>query len=157
MTSVYTWGYLAGTPEDLDAYVQALGAIVIDARLVPYSQREAWRSTGLRQRLGTNYQGVPDLGNVNYRTPGAPFVLRDQESGLARVRGMGRPMIVLCACRNHDTCHRSMVANLIARDMERVAGPGVYRMVHLPGKFSRWQREGPDATGGTPAVQGRLL
>lgn len=153
MTKIFTWGYLGGTLDDLDQYAKALDATVLDVRLVPYSRRAEWNANRLWAHFGNDhYRQVGDFGNLNYRDPKAPFQLRDQESGLAQVRGSPKPMIVLCACRSHSTCHRSLVADLIAEDMRRFT-PDVVEVEHLPGPFSRWV----ERHRGIPVKQGALL
>ena len=85
--------------------------MVIDIRLNPWSRRAAFRRRQLSEALRPMYGLLPDLGNVNYRT-GGPIKLKHEERGLAHLAGYLRdlPVIVMCACRDLERCHRRVVA-----------------------------------------------
>ena len=114
MNMLYTAGYNAGwTPAQLHQTAIDLGAIVIDVRLNPTSNRKEWIKYNLASLLGWRYMHLPSLGNKNYR--GGEIVLAKPEVGLAVLRQelAQRPVIILCACPDHTTCHRSVIAALL--------------------------------------------
>ena len=116
---IYTAGYLAGwTPEALVAKAKKLEALVVDVRLVPMSRRPEWSEVCLKQALGAAYAWIGEWGNVNYRT-GGPVLLADFEGGLAKLGRPAENVILLCACRNVNVCHRKVVAEKLAAEWGR--------------------------------------
>jgi uncharacterized protein (DUF488 family) len=115
--NVFTVGYQAGwTPERLQKAIDFIKATVVDVRLKPWSQDERWRLAALDQAL-TRYVHVEELGNVNYR--GGSIRLKQSVVGLARVKRIIErgPVILLCACWNQETCHRTVVARMVAGEI----------------------------------------
>jgi uncharacterized protein (DUF488 family) len=110
MHTLYTLGYRAWTPAAFAHRVQELGAVVADIRYAPTSRHPAWRQAALRKALGDQYHHVHALGNANYK--GGPVALVDLEAGLATLATLleAAPVILLCACRDVDRCHRRVVA-----------------------------------------------
>jgi uncharacterized protein (DUF488 family) len=84
--TIYTAGYNAPgwTPQLLCAEAERLGALVVDVRLFPRSQRAEWAGAALEQVLGERYLHVPELGNRAYRSRGQ-IEIADPEGGVARV------------------------------------------------------------------------
>jgi hypothetical protein len=110
MQHLYTAGYRAGwTPHSLLAEATRLNAVVLDIRLNPTSMQPDWRKHELARALGGRYQHVPELGNLNYQ--GGPITIANLPVGLAHIRHelAHRSVILLCACANHQTCHRTTV------------------------------------------------
>lgn len=123
--ALYTYGYQGGSLEDLRHYIAA-GALILDTRLVPTSPNPLWRRASLERALGERYRWCKALGNVHFRS-GGPVQLLDPEAGLMLLAGLIResPVILLCACRAWQSCHRRVVAEL-AQD----ALPGL-QVTHL--------------------------
>jgi uncharacterized protein (DUF488 family) len=120
--TIYTAGYAAPgwTPEGLRAEAVRLGALVVDVRLFPRSQRAGWAGAALEPVLGEHYVHVPELGNRNYRSRGGPIQIADPQGGVARVAPLlvERSVILLCRCPQVETCHRRIVAALVQAAME---------------------------------------
>lgn len=125
--TIYTYGYTGRKPEELKRYVRELGALLVDVRYSPASRVPQWTRNGLIMLVGRdNYRHERGLGNVNYKL-GGPIELADPEPSVEALAGilMFAPVILLCACARLDTCHRAMVADLLAR---RTGS----EIVHLP-------------------------
>jgi uncharacterized protein (DUF488 family) len=95
----------------------AQGYHLVDIRMRAGSRyKPAYNLRQLCQRFGLIYHRLRELGNVNY--PHKPFVLVDQEAGIAKalrilqMEGV-KGIILLCACANWQDCHRSLVADLL--------------------------------------------
>ncbi len=106
---IFTTGYLTWTPEALETVVEQLDAMVVDIRLTPQSRNPAWRQNALIKRFDERYIWVKEWGNVRYKI-GPPVELLDFDAGLAHVRELSGNLILLCACRQYDACHRKDVA-----------------------------------------------
>lgn len=91
--------------------------LIVDARYKP-SGNPAWTRAVLEQRYGDRYQWWGEyLGNVNYRSHGAAFKLVNEEPALQQLQGyleQGWHVILLCACEQHDQCHRSLITHLLS-------------------------------------------
>jgi hypothetical protein len=113
---IYTAGYGAGwTPEQLKHKAEELDAVVIDTRLNPRSSSLQWDRKSLKKLLGFRYQHEGRFGNLNYK--GGPIRLMDPAGALAGLVPKlleSNSTILLCGCRNVDTCHRKTVAELLA-------------------------------------------
>jgi uncharacterized protein (DUF488 family) len=110
----YTYGYHGRSLRELVAHVERLNAVVIDVRFAPTSRFPEWRRDALRRALGRRYVWVQEFGNVLYQTQ--QIQLSDPEKGLAVVEPIvrERPIILVCMCADHASCHRAHVADLIA-------------------------------------------
>jgi uncharacterized protein (DUF488 family) len=119
--TIYTAGYAAPgwTPAGLRAEAERLGALVVDVRLFPRSQRAEWDQVALERELGDSYLHVPELGNRAYRSRGQ-IEIADPEGGVARVAPLlvERSVILLCQCAQVASCHRRIVAALVQAAME---------------------------------------
>ena len=109
---LYTYGYQGGSHEDLQHYAAA-GALILDTRLVPTSPNPRWRRATLERMLGQRYRWCKALGNVNFRS-GGPVQIQDPEAGLQLLGELllQSPVVLLCACRAWESCHRRVVAEL---------------------------------------------
>jgi uncharacterized protein (DUF488 family) len=114
--TVYTLGYLQrGSMEQLRKLV-ADNVIVLDIRLSPRSAWLQWSRKQLTERFQSSYLHVPELGNVNYRSPDLPIQLQDEKQGLWAVRfwlDKGYDVCLLCVCAEVSACHRLTVAALV--------------------------------------------
>lgn len=122
MNTIYTIGYAGWTPAGVKARVEALNAILLDIRYSPYSKRPEWRGESLKALLGrARYSHIKTLGNRNYRGDG-PIVLDAPEAAIETVTRLlaQHPVVLLCACRDAATCHRSNAAEFLS---ERLGAP----------------------------------
>lgn len=115
--TLYTYGYSGGgSLDDLGGYTAA-GAVILDIRFSPNSRVPIWRKEHLEAVLRDEYRWVPALGNRDYRSPGS-IRIADLSAGLAivdRYHDEGTPVVLLCACRDWQSCHRATVAEAIRR------------------------------------------
>lgn len=121
MNTIYTIGYAGWTPAGVKARVEALNAMLLDIRYSPYSKRPEWRGESLKALLGrAHYQHMKTLGNRNYRD--GPIVLDAPEAAVETVTRLltHQPIVLLCACRDAATCHRSNAAEFLS---ERLGAP----------------------------------
>ncbi len=92
--------------------------LLVDIRYSPRSRwRPAWRREALEATFGACYLWEQRLGNVNYHHPEGGITLaeghEDAAREVAKLLTRGLSVILLCACKNARTCHRSLVAKLI--------------------------------------------
>lgn len=121
MNTIYTIGYAGWSVQGVKARVEALGAILLDIRFSPWSKRVEWQGNNLKTVLGrTRYAHMKTLGNRNYR--GGPIVLDAPEASIKPVGAFlqARPVILLCACRDAEQCHRSIAADFLS---EKIGAP----------------------------------
>jgi uncharacterized protein (DUF488 family) len=116
MHTLYTLGYTGAKPVQLQAVVQQLGAVMVDTRYSLASRAVQWTGKGLRELLGESYQHIRALGNVNYKN-GGPILINKPEEGVPQVVALleHQPVILLCVCKDHHTCHRAVVADLVVQ------------------------------------------
>lgn len=141
MNTIYTWGHTGGgTVEDIRAYLDKFDAILVDVRYSPASQNYTMRQDYLREKLGANYVWIKEFGNVNYKN-GGPISLADPAQGLVSLnfhldgfKPDEKSVMLMCACRNWETCHRRIVACFIQQEGEGTPGE------HLPTKFADYER-----------------
>lgn len=111
---IWTAGYAGRTPEQLLAAAVRLDALVLDIRFRPSSMRPEWRRESLARSLAGRYEWLPALGNKNYKD--GPILIDDMARGLARVRCEQRAVILLCCCRDAQTCHRAVIARALREE-----------------------------------------
>jgi len=112
---IFTLGYTSTRPDELKQIATDKGAFVLDIRLVRWSRAPQWREGALASLLTWDVYRICDLlGNVNYK--GGPIELKDPGLGVKLVLSLlaQKPVILLCACWSHETCHRLVAANLVA-------------------------------------------
>lgn len=109
--TVYLTGYQGIKPEVLAATMETLGADLFDIRFNPYSPNPLWQKAGFQKRLGDRYRHVKALGNSAYKTGGVELV--DFDAGKQAIEENVRPVILMCACADAHTCHRSTVAEML--------------------------------------------
>lgn len=114
MHTLYTVGYAGLKADDLDDWAAANGALVIDTRMNPYSPRPEWMKAKLAKLLGDNYRHVPELGNVNYKN-GGEIAIKDTAVGYRIILEAlaVRQVVLLCGCKDVETCHRKYIAEQI--------------------------------------------
>jgi activating signal cointegrator 1 len=120
MNTIFTYGYQGSTPEQLLGTIKELDAVLVDIRYSPWSPNPRWRKPALQVLVGADrYLWIQDLGNVNYKS-GGPIRLLWPEAGVEYVRPIlgRRPIVLLCACRDWETCHRRDAAEYLAEALQ---------------------------------------
>jgi len=118
---LYTVGYTGHTPTTIKAQVVQLKAHLLDIRYSPDSRHARWHKHHLAELFGDVYHHVPELGNVNYKN-GGPVTLANYEAGFAQVtRLLPQPIVLMCACKVYNRCHRKIVADRLTEDLEGVS------------------------------------
>ena len=115
MTTIFTLGYTGTKPEQIKALAARLHAVVVDVRFSPRSRVPQWAEANLKALLGKQYMHVKDLGNVNYRGDG-PMKLLDPGKAAITLGPIlkQQSVILLCACKDVETCHRKKAAEYLA-------------------------------------------
>ncbi len=111
---IYTLGYNAWSRDEIAAKLGELGAWLADIRFSPRSQRAGFDQKDLQADFPT-YVWVQELGNRAFKEGGGIRLL-DPQRGVARIAELlaTRPVVLLCACRRVEGCHRKVAAELVA-------------------------------------------
>lgn len=114
---IYTMGYgtKGWTPFVLKIKAIGLHARIVDIRFKPSSRNAAWRQRALRNSLGGYYIHIKGFGNENFR--GGAIKLHNPDVGLEVIKQIldaQYAAILMCVCKNLETCHRLPVAELVA-------------------------------------------
>lgn len=145
MHTLYTLGYTGLKPEELLKAVEHYDATLVDVRISPYSRHPQWSGLNLSRQLGQQYIHIRALGNLNYKQPELGIKLVDPDEGCFRLVQLlkQRSVILLCACPDHHTCHRSTAAaemearydvevvHLSADDIRAIGKPPVEKQLTL--------------------------
>jgi uncharacterized protein (DUF488 family) len=125
---IHSIGYEDRTPEELVDLLRSHGVTeVVDVRLNPISRRKGFSKRGLAATLdaaGIGYRNERDLGNptdnraafrrgdpsARARVQASVDAAADVVDGLVALASQ-RTIALLCVCREHDACHRSVVAD----------------------------------------------
>lgn len=131
MNTIYTLGYGGGawTPDALAQVVKEKGARLVDIRYSPRSRVPHWNAGPLEKSLGNqSYMHLPALGNVNYKN-GGPIELANPAHAVDVLRPilLKQSIILLCACRDAATCHRTPAAEYLAEQLGA-------EVVHIEGR-----------------------
>lgn len=118
LNQVYTLGYTGTKPADIKATAIRLNATVVDIRFSPNSRVPQWSGQKLKELLGDRYLYVHDLGNEGYKTGTLKIVNID--AGIRQLKDVlkGRGVILLCACKHVEECHRSYVAMEVSKALK---------------------------------------
>ena len=123
--TLYTLGYATpGAASELDEAMQDESVLLIDIRLRASSRWwPVWNKKQLRERWIGRYTHEKRLGNVNYRERSLPVVLHGPHveqaiEGAVVLLRQGYSLVLLCACKNYDSCHRKVVAEMIQHVMK---------------------------------------
>lgn len=113
MSKIYTIGYTSTTPEELINLVNSLEAKLVDIRINPYSKDYRWIQTNLKQLFADKYLHIKEFGNENYKI--GSIKVANPQGGILKIEPIIKvqPVILLCACYNHEKCHRSQVASIL--------------------------------------------
>ena len=129
---VYTLGYSGRKMDEIQALVVEREAILFDVRFSPRSRNPVWSGSSFRRVFGKRYRHIRALGNRNYRD--GPIEIVDFEAGVEAIRRSGRPVILMCGCRDYAECHRRRIA-------ERLTSLGFsVQEIPLPGPRNRQPR-----------------
>jgi hypothetical protein len=104
-TTVYTTGYQRTKLEELEAFLDSHDADLFDIRFKPWSPNPNYTKSAFQNRFGERYRHVVELGNRLYKTSSIEFV--DFEAGVRMIEANPRPVMLLCACSDPTTCHRT--------------------------------------------------
>ena len=122
--TLYTFGYATlGAAAELEQVMHDASVLLIDIRLRPQSRWwPVWNKQQLRARWGSRYTHEKKLGNDNYRERSLPVVLHGPApeqsiAGIAALVQHGYSIVLLCACKDYETCHRKVVAEMIQQVM----------------------------------------
>jgi uncharacterized protein (DUF488 family) len=117
--TIYTLGYAQrDAAAELDRLMRDPRVCLVDIRYQPRSRwGHRWNRAALAARYGRRYVWERRLGNLHYRehvvgielAEGYPGAIREAAALLCE----GTSLVLLCACKDARTCHRSLVAKLI--------------------------------------------
>ena len=117
--NIYTLGYSGWKIEDVEAVLERLNAILVDVRMVPRTRwQPQWNTAVLHARLGDRYVWLREFGNRNYKGTFAEIEIADFPAGEKRLREIaatGKAVVLLCACRDVNICHRKVLAERLAQ------------------------------------------
>ena len=118
--NLYTFGYRGRSFSDLSDHVVRGEHLVADIRFSPKSPWSPfWSRKNLKERFGSSYEHIRDLGNIQYRTHGV-IEIADIKRGCERLEfflNLGITPILLCACEEYDHCHRKVVAEYVCNKL----------------------------------------
>lgn len=114
--TAYLTGYTGRptrTPQQLAQLAHNLNAVVVDSRYNPASRVPHWNRAALAAALGVRYLHNHYFGNEAYKT--GAICLSNPQQGLALLdtKDITR-CIILCACSDGATCHRTQVGEYLA-------------------------------------------
>lgn len=118
---VIEFGYAGrGSKERLQELMKDKNVVLVDIRATP---RCKWEPAFNRNSLAEDYRGQylwlgDELGNKNYRPEDREkgIQLVKPESGIPRLMlGLekGFTLVLFCACREYESCHRHTVVDLL--------------------------------------------
>jgi len=116
--TLYPFGYAApGASQYLATLMARPRTLLVDIRYEAWSRRKEWNPSSLRHRYGKRYRPLRGLGNKNYNNDG-PVELFMPEVGIPLlVEGLqkGYNLVLMCACKDYQHCHRKKVLELVLR------------------------------------------
>ncbi len=113
MHTLYTFGYTGLEPEVILVFALARDALIVDTRISPVSRHPKWNKYTLESVWGFNYVHIKALGNKNYKGEyGDGIQLLDADAGTMQAVKLlaKKPLMFMCACSDHATCHRSVAS-----------------------------------------------
>jgi len=112
---IIPYGYSNGGVIELERLMRERSAYLVDIRLSPRSQFQAFNREALQARFHKRYIHIPERGNVNYRK-GQPIQIAHPDRGIERlVNGIsqGYTIVLMCGCKEYSSCHRHTVVDLL--------------------------------------------
>lgn len=110
--TVYLTGYQGTNLDALETLLDSLHADLFDIRFKPWSPNPQYTKRDFQDRFGARYHHVVDLGNRLYKTEQVELV--DFDAGLQRIQTNTRSVVLMCACADPTTRHRTVVGRLLA-------------------------------------------
>ena len=134
--SLWTVGYQGLTgPADLREILEGTGvSTVVDVRLSPWSRNRAFSlaTRATVEAAGFRYVHEKGLGNLGYKRGTIEIAdIERVETVLALLRA-GESVALMCACREPEGCHRSVLA---AEAVRRQADLQVVHLTRRPAAF----------------------
>ncbi len=116
MNKIYTIGYSGISQADLVKAIQTQNLKLVDIRFRAGSRIREWNKSKLIEALGERYEHLREFGNANYRSNTAEVKLLDAEAGIERATALleAQSIVLMCACKDVETCHRKVAADLLA-------------------------------------------
>jgi uncharacterized protein (DUF488 family) len=117
--TIYTLGHSQAKAEaTLEQLMRHPRALLVDVRYQPVSRwNPQWNRASLAGRYGHRYVWDRRLGNIHYQSRDRGIQLaaghQDAVREAAGLLCAGTSLVLLCACGDERTCHRSLVAKLI--------------------------------------------
>lgn len=116
MNQIYCLGYTGRKLPQLGDAITRLQAVLVDIRYMPHSRNPVWEQQALLRSFGDRYLWLKELGNRTYRTGG--IQIDNYPQGKLKLLKVldSSSAILMCACDHAETCHRTVVANLLRAD-----------------------------------------
>lgn len=118
-----TYGYLCpigyaqpNADEVLEAAMTDPATRIVDVRFSPKSRwRTEWNMEALHKKYRDRYTWEQGLGNRNYHDPNLPIVIVDRRrvSTITTLLRAGNNVLIICACKDFQKCHRRVVVELV--------------------------------------------
>lgn len=117
---LYTLGSHGWQPEALYDAVRFRQAMLVDIRRAVYSRYLWKRQQPFLAALPGQYLPLPQLGDLHERATGASSAIADYEHGREAITSLLQQwptLVLMCACKDLDACHRSVVSTRLAADL----------------------------------------
>ena len=116
MSKIIPFGY--ATPNAAERLATLMSdplMLLIDTRYSPCSRHSQWQQEALQEQYGKRYRWAGQyLGNINYK--GGPIEIVNPETGIRGLKmylDKGYSLILLCACKHYEQCHRKVICDLV--------------------------------------------
>lgn len=116
---IYLAGYHGRKPEALLHLSQQLDAVVVDIRYSPHSRMPGWDQKDLIKLLHANYMWAHPFGNENFNNDEPIKIVNMQDGVNLLKRRRVNNYILLCACKDGETCHRKVVGEFIKANTQQ--------------------------------------
>lgn len=140
-TRILTIGYTEeNAQERIDAFLANPQAALIDIRYQPYSRfRPAFNKGALSSKYPNQYIWMPEFGNINYKPENREkgISLANPGVGMERMKRLlsdvyEHPMMLMCACKHYERCHRKVVYELIMAAIGNQQEESAQRVARVP-------------------------
>jgi uncharacterized protein (DUF488 family) len=126
--TLYTLGYAdPDAAKHLECLMEQSQSILVDIRYSPRSRWfPRWNRSALTAAYGHRYIWDRRLGNINYDLQRRKFGIQLAEGHIdavqkaAEILLQGTSLILLCACKDAQKCHRVVVAKLIQDALQAI-------------------------------------
>lgn len=109
---IYTIGYTGKKIEEIKKIVDDLGAVLVDVRFSARSRAPMWNKGNLEKVFGQKYMHLPEWGNANYKS-GGDIAIVNFERGRLTIDKLAAPVVLMCACKDVETCHRCTLGDML--------------------------------------------